>query len=276
MKKKWTGERLETFILNVTTIEHLHRYALAAELAKGKTVLDVACGEGYGSHLLSKSAFKVFGVDISKEIIDAAKLKYVKNNIQFSVGNASSLDFANESLDLVVSFETIEHHNQHEEMLSEVKRVLKKSGVVMISTPDKLRYSDIPRYKNPFHVKELYFDEFEDLIKKYFKNYIFIGQRAGFYSIAFTKNANLSPKSYTGDYDNLVADDNWDPLYWIAIASNSEIPNFSLNSFFYADFVEDLAVQAVRDSLSFRLGNAIVYTFSRFSLFRKIWNFIFK
>lgn len=65
-KKNWTGERLETFVLNDSTIEHLHRYAIAKELAQGKHVLDIACGEGYGSNLLASSARFVDGVDIDQ------------------------------------------------------------------------------------------------------------------------------------------------------------------------------------------------------------------
>lgn len=61
--KDWTGERLETFVFNETTIEHLHRYAIAMEFCSGKTVLDIACGEGYGSNLLSAKATHVTGMD---------------------------------------------------------------------------------------------------------------------------------------------------------------------------------------------------------------------
>jgi len=63
--KNWTGERLETHILNVITIEHLHRYALALPHSTGKIVLDIACGDGYGSNLLARNAVSVIGVDIA-------------------------------------------------------------------------------------------------------------------------------------------------------------------------------------------------------------------
>jgi len=63
--------------------------------------------------------------------------------------------------DLVVSFETIEHHDEHEQMLAEVKRVLKPDGMAIISSPDKAIYTDKPEYHNSFHVKELYREEFE-------------------------------------------------------------------------------------------------------------------
>lgn len=64
MNTQWTGKCLETHILNTTTAEHLHRYALAKEIVKGQSVLDIASGEGYGSFLLSKKAKNVIGVEI--------------------------------------------------------------------------------------------------------------------------------------------------------------------------------------------------------------------
>ena len=71
-----TGERLTEFALHVITLEHLHRYAIAIELSKNKSVLDIACGEGYGSHLLALQSSSVTGVDIDTVTIEAAKIKY--------------------------------------------------------------------------------------------------------------------------------------------------------------------------------------------------------
>src|ERR1035438_3461036 len=113
MKKNWTGERLETHIYNYNTIEHLHRYAMATQLVTDKIVLDIASGEGYGSNLLSKFSKKVYGVDISAETIELASKKYLKNNLQFKVGSTSNIPIPDNTIDVVVSFETIEHHNQH-------------------------------------------------------------------------------------------------------------------------------------------------------------------
>ena len=89
--KKWTGERLETFIYNRIAIEHLHRYAIASNHIKDKVVLDIASGEGYGTSLMSKIASFVYGVDVDEESIFQAKLKYKKENIEFLQGNTLSL-----------------------------------------------------------------------------------------------------------------------------------------------------------------------------------------
>ena len=116
-------------------LEHLHRYAIARDLAYGKDVLDIACGEGYGSELLATVARKVTGVDISEEAIAHAARKYVRPNIAFAVGSCACIPLAEANVDLVVSFETIEHHDRHLEMMQEIGRVLRPTGVLIISSP---------------------------------------------------------------------------------------------------------------------------------------------
>jgi 2-polyprenyl-3-methyl-5-hydroxy-6-metoxy-1,4-benzoquinol methylase len=65
----------------------------------------------------------------------------------------------------VVSFETLEHHDKHDEMFLEIKRILRPGGLLLMSTPEKLFYTDLPNVQNEFHVKELYLEEFRDLGK---------------------------------------------------------------------------------------------------------------
>src|SRR3569832_184980 len=107
--QSWTGERLESFVLHDATIEHLHRYALAKEFVQGKKVLDIACGEGYGSNLLAEAAEMVQGVDIDESIIAKAKNKYTAKNLRFAGGSVEKIPFDASSFDVVVSFETLEH-----------------------------------------------------------------------------------------------------------------------------------------------------------------------
>ena len=109
-------------------LEHLHRYLLAAELAKGRRVLDIACGEGYGSDLLSQVARLVVGVDIAIEAFEHASLRYHRPNLKFVAGSCTTIPLASGSVDVVVSFETLEHVAEHEAMLKEVRRVLVPSG----------------------------------------------------------------------------------------------------------------------------------------------------
>jgi ubiquinone/menaquinone biosynthesis C-methylase UbiE len=239
MDKKSTGERLEFYDFSDVTVEHLHRYALANDFVSGKVVLDIASGEGYGSYILSNNALEVIGVDIDIDSIKNAKEKYSKNNLKFIVGSADSIPVESNSIDVVVSFETIEHHDKHEEMFLEIKRVLKKEGVLIISSPDKKYYSDIPNFKNKFHVKELYFEEFKGLVEKKFKNTKFLFQKAyNFNSFIAPSNNYLKTIVYTGDY-NALAKEISIPLYNIAICSDDYIDEI-LPSIFNGKQISDL------------------------------------
>lgn len=132
-----TGERFAPSMRGVIALEHMHRYALALQLASGKRVLDVASGEGYGSHLLASVADFVYGVDISPDAICHSKNSYILRNLEFHLGTCANLPIASNSIDFVVSFETIEHHDQHEEMMREFVRVLRPEGLLLISSPNK-------------------------------------------------------------------------------------------------------------------------------------------
>lgn len=102
-----------------------HRYLRPVTYANGKDVLDIACGEGYGSSMLADVAKSVIGVDIAEEAIAHASTQYAASNLAFRQGNAAEIPLEDASVDLVVSFETIEHHDRHEDMLREIKRVLR-------------------------------------------------------------------------------------------------------------------------------------------------------
>ena len=178
---EFTGERFVTALDSPEiSYEHWHRYLYAAEFAAGKAVLDVACGEGYGSDLLARSAASVIGVDIDAATIGHANNHYLRDNLEFRVGAASALpDIDDQSIDLVASFETLEHVDSEEQLLfvREIQRVLRHDGQLIISTPNKLVYSDQPKSTNPFHRKELYLDEFRALLGQHFTHVKLLGQR---------------------------------------------------------------------------------------------------
>jgi SAM-dependent methyltransferase len=177
MQMAFTGERYVPEMRGQIYYEHLHRYALALSLASGKDVLDVASGEGYGTALLATVARSVVGVDIDAPSVAFAASRYISMNMAFKRGTAIDLPLADASVDLVVSFETIEHLAEHERMLGEFKRVLRRNGHTIISSPNKLVYSDARGYSNPFHVRELYFNEFRDLLRAFFPESRIFGQR---------------------------------------------------------------------------------------------------
>lgn len=180
---EFTGERFMPEFPSDWGSEHIHRYLLASELCVGKEVLDVASGEGYGSALLSKSARYVTGIDISEEAVAFAREKYPIENLVYSQGTATALPFEDQSFDVVVSFETIEHLTEQEAMMDELSRVLRPDGLLIISSPDKEEYTDIPQHKNEYHVKELYRQEFENLIQTRFSHYVLYGQRLDYGSL---------------------------------------------------------------------------------------------
>jgi SAM-dependent methyltransferase len=228
----WTGERYVPEIQGNIALEHRHRYALASELAAGKSALDIACGEGYGSAMLAEVAQYVVGVDSSRDVILHASRRYARANLEFKIGSCADLPLATHSVDLVASFETIEHHDQHEQMLLEIKRVLRPDGVLVVSSPDKYEYSIVPNYTNPYHVKELYRHEFEELLSRHFNRCAIYGQRV-LYGSAILQERVASRVSVYG----------WDgarhresngmprPQYIIAVASDGELPAASSGVF---------------------------------------------
>jgi len=229
----FTGERFVPTVNGNIKLEHLHRYLQACEIVSGKVVLDIASGEGYGSEMLANKAVKVIGVDISVEAIDHARHCYKKENLEYRVGSCTDIPLSDASVDMVVSFETIEHHDQHEKMIKEVKRVLRPMGVLLISSPDKYNYSIKPGYINPYHLKELYQHEFKQLLRNYFKNIAYFGQRIVYGSSIFAESLNTPIISYWQENKDIrqtfgIAS----PIYWIALASNNaELPKIASGVF---------------------------------------------
>lgn len=174
---EFTGERFIPTEDGKIRLEHYHRYAAIQDLVRGKKVLDIACGEGYGSFFISEFANDVVGVDISNEAISHASQKYCQSNLKFIEGSATYLKFPDHCFDVVVSFETIEHLAEQEQMLSELKRVLKKDGYLVISSPNRPIYSEESGEHNEFHVKELDFNEFDQLLASKFDHIHYYGQR---------------------------------------------------------------------------------------------------
>src|SRR5436190_4788638 len=105
---EWTGERYVPEVSGNIRLEHLHRYLIARELSRDKCVLDIACGEGYGSNLLASVAANVVGVDIAQNAIDHAAVRYSRQNLQFKQGSCEAIPLPDGAVDVVVSFETIE------------------------------------------------------------------------------------------------------------------------------------------------------------------------
>ncbi|BAZ41267.1 hypothetical protein NIES4101_72290 [Calothrix sp. NIES-4101] len=242
---EFTGERYIPSVGGKIKYEHLHRYAICLDFVSQKAVLDIASGEGYGSALLANVAASVIGVDIDSESIDYAKAQYANHhNLQFLVGSCESIPLPDKSVDVVTSFETLEHHNHHEEMMQEIKRVLKPDGILIISSPNKLAYSDEANYSNPFHVKELYYEELVDLLSRYFNHNKFYGQKmtSSSFLLPLIKTEAISLTAFTGS-DNYVEKricSSQSPDYFIVVCSDVADAVKPCLTSLYVDDSEDL------------------------------------
>ncbi len=177
-----TGERFNPGMTGEIELEHVHRYRFASQFVTGKRVLDIASGSGYGSAFLANTAQAVVGVDRDTTAIDFSMATYQRPNLTFLQGDCTEIPIADGSVDVVVSFETLEHVAQQDELMAEIRRVLTPSGLLVMSTPDRVQYSDIPGYCNPFHLRELSRTEFAELIGTYFRRFKLLGQAIAQYS----------------------------------------------------------------------------------------------
>jgi len=173
----FTGERLTGAVIGQIQIEHYHRYLFARAFARGRDVLDVASGEGYGAALLAQVARSVVGVEYSTATVAAACGNFRRDNLRFVQGDARALPLADGCVDLVVSFETIEHFDRQDDFLREVRRVLRPDGWFIVSTPDRDVYSPMGSVANPYHVQELTQPEFTALLRGSFRHVAVVRQR---------------------------------------------------------------------------------------------------
>ncbi|MEX2263372.1 MAG: methyltransferase domain-containing protein [Bryobacteraceae bacterium] len=168
---EFTGERIipgqvEADLFN----EHYSRYAFAQRFAQGKRVLDAGCGVGYGTAALARVASEAIGMDVTADAVDEAARSYKGLlNLRFLQGDCRALALPDAAFDLVVSFEVIEHLEDWPRFLSESRRVLSKDGCFIVSTPNRLYYTESRGNEpNPFHVHEFDYDEFRaELLKVY-------------------------------------------------------------------------------------------------------------
>lgn len=221
---EFTGERFTTDCVREIWYEHWHRYAFAQDLVAGKSVLDLACGEGYGSNLLAARAGQVIGVDVATATVEHAAQKYLRPNLRFEQGDATAIPLADQTIDVVVSFETLEHLAPQQKMLEEFRRVLKPDGMLIISTPDKRVYSDQAKFENEFHVKELYREEFEHLLSSIFPAVRMFGQKLLFQSAIWAQDE--TPQSEGGSAQAVTLADgkldsglNYEAMYLVALAA---------------------------------------------------------
>jgi len=217
---EFTGERFTPECVREIWYEHMHRYVLAADLVEGRTVLDAACGEGYGAHILARKALAVTGIDSSQEAILHAGSRYAEENLAFEVADCRQLPFGDGQFDCIVSFETLEHLEQQEDMLREFRRVLSAEGFLLISSPDRAVYTDRLKNENPFHVRELYRHELESLLATEFPSVRLLGHKLAFHSMIWPIGTEPVPEVALHQENHgaisRLAGPASDPVYFIA------------------------------------------------------------
>jgi protein-L-isoaspartate O-methyltransferase len=161
----WTGER---FVPGeggaVIAYEHVHRYAAVAQLARGRDVVDLGCGEGYGAAHLARTARSVVGIDIDEATVAHAERAYGSSVCHFLVGDLRRSGLADGCADLVVCFEALEHVREGDHAVAQARRLLRPGGLFVVSTPDKDASAERRSEPNPFHLYEYRVEEFRALL----------------------------------------------------------------------------------------------------------------
>jgi len=154
---------------------HLVVYEWIARRIAGRRVVDMACGEGYGSDVLARAgAASVVGVDANPEAHEHAKLRYVRPNLRFERNLVETFDAP---CDAVVFLQTIEHVRNPDEVLERFKALVGPGGVVYVTTPNVLTLAPEGAEKsgNPWHVKEYRPEEFRNLCEAHFSSVELLG-----------------------------------------------------------------------------------------------------
>ena len=159
----------------------LKRYLDASKFVDNKRVLDIGCGTGAGTNLIAeKGAKHVIGVDYSQKAINFANNNFRKSNLTFTKMDARNLRFPENSFDVILCFELIEHlpDNNHNQFVLNLKKILKNKGICICSTPNKkISSPDKPTPNNPYHFKEFMPVEFLKLFKKHFSEVEIVGYK---------------------------------------------------------------------------------------------------
>jgi len=163
--------------------EHLHRYIVAAQyISPGSKVLDIACGSGFGSLFLAEKGFTVIGGDISSETVELCNKAFSHPHLKFEVIDGTAINYGDQYFDAVVSFETIEHTTGYMKVLQEFRRITKRNGIIIVSTPNIEINSPGGKVLNPFHTQEWNYEEIHKILHTVFSSVELYGQQYSRYT----------------------------------------------------------------------------------------------
>ena len=160
-----TGERMLPPRENETSVvfaRHQFAYEYARQFVKGKSVLDVGCGTGYGSDLLAREALSVVAIDRDPDAVAFCRNHYSRANLSFTQGDAENLP-GNATYDICISFQVIEHLHDPDRFLRALKKLTNPGGIVLITTPNS-KTGLGAKTDNPFHLSEMSFSQFSEAV----------------------------------------------------------------------------------------------------------------
>ena len=254
---------------------HLARYASILPFIKDKVVLDIACGEGYGSALMMRAGAKrVVGVDISAEAVAKSQKVFADSKAEYIQADATRLGelFEPGTFDVVVSIETIEHVTDDEAYLNSLKQAGKPDAVFLISCPNDHWYYPQADQTNPFHLRKYRFEEFQAVSTKVLGNNVHWGAGSavfGFGTVPLEKEkfeplydswmkANQVGASFVVENDELEPLAAYNSSYFVGIWNAKEFScgaaYFGVGMDAYARMFDALAYDSVK-SLKFALDD---------------------
>ena len=211
--------------------DHISRYEFAGYHAAGRSVLDIACGYGYGAPIMLRAGARCYtGIDINHDLITNARSQHSDPKITYEVGDIRKYKPSKEGFDLVLCFETIEHIPFYKEAIRNLYRMLSSDGLLIISSPNRpvtspgsKNITDKPL--NKFHTQEFTIKELSDALKNegfiILKDGLF-GQRLSWF---YTKNQLITrirnrlignPMVYSNSYPKKIILKQ--PAYFIILA----------------------------------------------------------
>ncbi len=218
----FTGERFVPGLAGARiAYEHLHRYAFARRFVRGRRVLDLGCGLGYGAEVLAPLAREVVSLDRDAVSVRQARAGRTHPLGPFVLADAPRLPFRDAAFDVVIAFELVEHLTAQEALVVEIRRVLPAAGLLLISSPDKNVYSGKLGQQNPFHPKEMTTEELRRLLTPCFDRVVFFKQRVIAGSVLVPE-----PAAERDGFDLLVAKLEADPP---ALVLDPSAPDFVYN-----------------------------------------------
>jgi SAM-dependent methyltransferase len=148
------------------SLRHAKAYEFALKLAAGKSVLDLGCGAGNGAVYLSRIA-NMTGLDVQRDLIELLPSVWPASGVRRMHFPGGGLPFADACFDVVTSFQVNEHIRDQLSFLKKIRRVLRHSGVALITTPNRiLRVGPFQEPWNPYHLRELTSWELRSLFRR--------------------------------------------------------------------------------------------------------------